>query len=189
MKMFRVVLVTVLLLVASVPVHAGKMAKAKGPLVVESDKATIVFMRPGKFVGRAIAVPVFDVTSDEPHFVGIVDAGGKLAYSVPPGEHTFMTTVVGGDAGVRFQRANVEAGKAYYFRAHMIDHIWGLSPIRGTDLDGDTFGSWDKGTKLIENSPKTLAWGEKTLAEAARKRSLMPEQISEEFTIRIEDGR
>lgn len=189
MKMVRLAVITVLMLVASAPAYAGKMVKRNGPLVVDADKATIVFMRPGKFVGRAIAVPVFDVTGDETRFVGIVDAGGKLAYSVPPGEHVFMTTVVGGDAGVRFQKAHVEAGKVYYFRAHIINNLWGLHPIRGADLDSKEFKSWDKKTRLIENSAKTLAWGEQTLADATRKSSFEPIEIAEEFTLRVDDGR
>lgn len=189
MRMFRGILVATLMLFVFMPAHAGKMAKSKGPLVVEPGKATIVFMRPGKFVGRAIAVPVFDVTGEETHFVGIVDAGGKLAYSVTAGEHVFMTTVFGGDAGVRFQKAQVEAGKVYYFRAHIINGIWGLQPIRGDELIGDSFKSWDKKTRLIENSPKTLKWGGENLADAKRKRNLEPKGISADLTLRAEDGR
>lgn len=189
MKLFRAVVAAVLMCVAFAPAYAGKMAKAKGPLVVEPDKATIVFMRPGKFVGAAIGVPVWDVTGDDTRFVGIVDAGGKVAYSVPPGEYTFMTTVVGGDAGVRFQKATVEAGKVYYFRAHIFKNLWGLHPVRRAELDGDEFKGWDKGTTLLENSPKTLAWAEDTLPDAKRKSGFEPKDVAEEFALRVEDGR
>lgn len=189
MKMVRVLLFGVLALSVFAPSYAGKMAKAKGPLVVSPDKATIVFMRPGKFVGAAIAVPVFEVTGEDIRFVGIVDAGGKLAYSVPAGEHVFMTTVFGGDSGVRFQKADVKAGKAYYFRAHIINGLWGLEPVRASELSGSEFKSWDKKTRLIENSPKSLAWGEDNLADAKRKKSLEPKEISDEFTLHVEDGR
>jgi hypothetical protein len=188
MKLIRI-MVAASLLLSFVPAHAGKMVKASGPLVVDPDRATIVFMRPGKMLGRAIAVPVWDVTGDETRFVGIVDAGGKVAYSVPSGEHVFMTTVVGGDAGVRFQKAHVETGKIYHFRAHIIDGIWGLHPVRGAELEGAEFRGWDKKTKLLANSPRTIAWGESTLGDAMRKRGLMPEVISDEFTLRIDDGR
>jgi hypothetical protein len=189
MKLFRAALVAALMLVAFTPAYAGKMAKAKGPLVVDPGKATIVFMRPGSFVGRAIAVPVFDVTEEQAKYVGIVDAGGKVAYSVPAGEYTFMTTVAGGDAGVRFQKARVEAGKVYYFRAHIISGLWGLHPVRGSELNGDEFKDWEKSTTLLENSPKTLKWGEETLADAQRKSGLKPGEIAEEFTLHAEDGR
>lgn len=178
MKMVRVLLFGVLALSVFAPSYAGKMAKAKGPLVVSPDKATIVFMRPGKFVGAAIAVPVFEVTGEDTRFVGIVDAGGKLAYSVPAGEHVFMTTVFGGDSGVRFQKADVEAGKAYYFRAHIINGLWGLEPVRASELSGSEFKSWDKKTRLIENSPKSLAWGGRTtLPTPSARRASSPRRF------------
>lgn len=188
MRMLRCIFVAGLVLCVFMPAYAGKMVKSKGPLVVDPGNAAIVFMRPGTFVGRTVAVPVFDVTGDKTRFVGIVDAGGKLAYSVPAGEYIFMTTVFGGDAGVRFQKAQVEAGKVYYFRAHLINNLWGLEAIRGSELNSDKFKGWDKKTKLIENSPKTLKWGEENLADARRKSSLEPKEIPEEFTLRAEDG-
>lgn len=189
MKTLRALLVAVVLVAMSLPAVAGKMAKAKGEVSVEPGKATVVFMRPGKLLGAAIGVPVWDVTTGDPAFIGIVDAGGKVAYSVPAGEHTFMTTVVGGDAGVRFQKAIVEAGKVYYFRAHIMDGIWGLDPVRGSDLDGKAFAGWDKKTTLLENSPKTLAWAEDALPDAERKSGLRPSEIPMALTLNVEDGR
>lgn len=189
MKLIRTVVVAALMFFAFTPAHAGKMAKAKGPMVVSPDKATIVFMRPGKFVGAAIAVPVFEVTGGETRFVGIVDAGGKLAYPLSPGKHIFMTTVFGGDAGVRFEEADVGAGKVYYFRAHIIDNLWGLEPVRGSELAGKDFMHWDEKTRLIENSPKSLAWGEENLADAKRKSGLKPAEIPEQFTLHVGDAR
>lgn len=190
MPLLRAFCVAVLMFAVAMPAHAGKMAKSKEPLVVEPGMATIVFMRPGKFVGAAVAVPVYDATGEEPKFVGLVDAGSKLAYSVTPGDHVFMTTIFGGSSGVRFYRAQVEAGKTYYFRAHIIEGIWGLEPIRGTALDSEDFKDWDKATKLTVNTPKTLEWGEKNKAKAAeRRRDLEPKTISDENTLRVEDGR
>jgi hypothetical protein len=79
MKLLHAMLIAVFMLIASTSAHAGKMAKSKEPLIVAPDKANIVFMRPGKFVGAAIAVPVFDVTAAETTFVGLVEAGSKVA--------------------------------------------------------------------------------------------------------------
>ena len=189
MKLLRAALVAAVMLVAFSPAHAGKMAKSKEPLAVEPDKATIVFMRPGKFVGAGVSVPVFDVTGEETKFVGLVEPGSKVAYVVPAGEHVFMTTVFGGDAGVRFYKAQVEAGKVYYFHAHIIQGIWGLEPVRGSMLDSDDFKSWDSATKLTVNSPKTLAWSEENKESVAQKRYLKPEVISDDKTLRVEDGR
>jgi len=189
MRLIRAVLMAALVFATATPAFAGKMTKVKGPVVVAPGMATVVFMRPGKFVGAAVAVPVWDVTAAEPKFVGIVDAGGKVAYSVPPGEHIFMTTVFGGDAGVRFQRATVEAGKTYYFHAHIIQGIWGLEPIRAAALSGSEFAGWDKGTTLLENSPKSLAWAAETLPDATRKSGLKPASVPEQNSLKVEDGR
>ena len=187
MKLHQTMLVAVFMLIASTSAHAGKMTKSKEALVVAPDKATIVFMRPGKFVGAAIAVPVFDVTAPETTFVGLVEAGSKVAYSVPAGEHVFMTTVFGGAAGVRFYKANVEAGKTYYFRAHIIENLWGLEPVRSTM--GEELAGWDKATTLTVNSPKTMAWAEENKASVAEKRVLKPPAIVDANTLRPEDGR
>ena len=144
MKLLHTMLVAVFILVASTSAHAGKMARSEEPLVVAPDKANIVFLRPGKFVGAAVAVPVFDVTAAETIFVGLVEAGSKVAYSVPAGEHLLMTTVSGGARNVRFYKANVEAGKTYYFYAHIIEGLWGLEPVRSTM--GEELAGWDKAT-------------------------------------------
>jgi len=190
MKLLQAAALAVLLATASTSAQAGKMAKSKEPLTLEPDKAAIVFLRPGKFVGAAVAVPVYDVTGDDTRFIGILDAGSKVAYQVPAGEHVFMTTIFGGEAGVRFYKANVEAGKIYYFRAHIIEGIWGLEPVRQEAFAGKDFPNWDKGTQLTVNSPKSLAWGEANLESARqRHRDLEPQSISEANTLQVEDGR
>jgi hypothetical protein len=127
------------------------------------------------------------VTATETAFVRLVEAGSKVAYSVPAGEHLFMTTVFGGADGVRFYKANVEAGKTYYFRAHIIEGVWGLAPVRSTM--GAELAEWDKGTTLTVNSPKTLAWAEENKASVAEKRTLKPPAIVDANTLRVEDGR
>ena len=190
MKLLRVALVSLLLIAVSAPADAGKMHRNAEPLVTAPDKATIVFMRPGKFVGAAIAVPVFDATGDDAQFIGLADAGSKFAYTVPAGEHLFATTVFGGSAGVRLYKARVDAGKTYYFQAHIIDGIWGLEPVRGSALAGDEFKKWDKGTKLTVNTEKSLAWGEDNKAKATQRvNALKSATISAENTLNAEDGR
>lgn len=189
MKIIRVAIVAAFLVLAATSAHAGKMTKTKEPLVTSPDKANIVFMRPGKLVGAAVAVPVFDVTGEGSQFVGLVEPGSKVAYSVPSGEYVFMTTIFGGDANVRFYKANVEAGKTYYFYAHLIGGLWGLEPVRVSQLDGKEFKGWDKGTDLTINSPRTIAWSEENKESIAHKRMLKPEVVREENTLRVEDGR
>ena len=189
MKSSRMVLVALSMLLALVPAHAGKMLKSKQPLVVEPGKAVVVFMRPGKFVGAAVALPVFDVTGEDETFVGLVESGSKVAYAVEPGEHLFMTTVFGGDAGVRFYKATVEAGRVYYFRARIIQGVWGLQPVRAEMLDGEEFRDWDRATDWTVNSPKTIAWSEQNKASVDRKRLLETKVVSDDKALRVEDGR
>lgn len=190
MKLLQAAALAVLLVTTSLSAQAGKMAKSNEPLTLEPDKAAIVFMRPGKFVGAAVAVPLYDVTGEDTRFIGILDAGSKVAYQVAPGEHVFMTTVFGGDGGVRFYKATVEAGKTYYFRAHIIDGIWGLSPVHQDALTGKDFEGWDKGTQLTVNSPKSLEWGQANLESATqRHKALEPQVIADSASLRVQDGR
>ena len=189
MKLFRIALVMALIFLAVAPAQAGKMLKSKEPIAVEPGKAVIVFMRPGKFIGAAVAVPVFDVTGEDERFVGLVEAGSKVAYSVDPGEHVFMTTIFGGDAGVRFYKATVEAGRIYYVRARIIQGIWGLQPVRGDMLGGKDFQDWERATDLTVNSPKTIAWSEQNKPSIDRKRFLETKVVSDDKSLRIEDGR
>ena len=190
MNLFRSLFAALLLVAVAMPAHAGKMDKSKDPITVEPGTATIVFMRPGKFVGAAVAVPVWDATTaDDLRFVGLVDAGGKIAYSVPPGEHLFMTTIFGGEKGARLYRATVEEGKTYYFHAHIIDGIWGLEPIRADALGGKEFQRWEAGTKRLVNSKKSLAWAAENLPTATgRRAALDPTAIGDANTLRAEDG-
>ncbi len=190
MTLLRATALAVMLATASLSAHAGKMVKSDEPLTLEPDKAAVVFLRPGKFVGAAVAVPLYDVTGDETRFIGILDAGSKVAYQVPAGEHVFMTTVFGGDSGVRFYKANVEAGKTYYFRAHIIDGIWGLSPVHQEAFAGKDFPGWDKGTQLTINGPKSLEWAEANQESAAqRHKNLEPQVIADSASLRVQDGR
>jgi hypothetical protein len=191
MNVFRSLIAAVILVAATAPAHAGKMDKSKDPITVEPGTATVVFKRPGKFVGAAVAVPVWDATAaDDLQFVGLVDAGGKVAYSVEPGERLFMTTIFGGEKGARLYRATVEAGKTYYYRAHIIDGIWGLEPVRADALGGDDFRKWDEGTKRLVNSKKSLAWAADNLPKATERRAALdPAAIGDANTLRAEDGR
>ena len=77
MKLLHLLLLASFLLVASIPAHAGKMAKSKQPLAADPNMATIVFMRPGKLLGRAIEVPVYDVTGDKTNFLGFGEKGSE----------------------------------------------------------------------------------------------------------------
>ena len=169
MKSVKSVALAFLFCVLSSPAFAGKMKEVDSAILANPDKATIVFVRPGSFVGAAIAVPVFEVGESEIVFAGLVDAGSKFAHVVAPGEHRFATTVVGGQDGVRLYKANVEAGKIYFFRARIIDGIWGLEPIHSGALSSAEFKKWNEGTDNTVNSEKTIAWGKDNLANVTER--------------------
>lgn len=169
MKSIRNVAWALLFVIMSSPAFAGKMTEVDSAIVATPDKATIVFLRPGRFVGAAIAVPVFEVRDSDIEFVGLVEAGSKLAHVVAPGEHRFATTVVGGQSGVRLYKANVEAGKIYFFRAGIIDGIWGLEPIHNIALSTSKFAKWNERTNNTINSERTTAWGRDNLANVTRR--------------------
>src|SRR3954466_9873239 len=87
----------------------GGMVKAEGPMPHNPNEATIVFMR-SSFMGSAISASVFDVSQGSSKFIGIVQNGTKVAYSVPPGEHVFMVASESAD----FMKATLLPGKTYY---------------------------------------------------------------------------
>lgn len=169
MRSIRNVVLVILFAMMSSPVFAGKMTEIDSAIVATPDKATIVFLRPGRFVGAAIAVPVFEVRESDIEFLGLVEAGSKFAHVVAPGEHRFATTIVGGQSGVRLYKANVEAGKIYFFRAGIIDGIWGLEPIHSIALSTSKFAKWNERTDNTINSERTLAWGRDNLENVTQR--------------------
>ena len=91
---------------------------------------------------------------------------------------------------MRLYRATVEAGKIYYFRARIIDGIWGLEPVHSTSLNSPEFKKWVNGTDNTVNSEKTIAWGRDNLANVtARIRQAEPNaRFSTENSLNTDDG-
>ena len=190
MKSVKSVALAVLFFALSSSALAGKMKEIDSAIVASPDKATIVLLRPGSFVGAAVAVPVFEVSESEVVFAGLVDAGSKFAHVVAPGEHLLATTVFGGQAGVRLYKVNVEAGKIYYFRARIIEGIWGLEPIHSSALSSSEFKKWNEGTDNTVNSEKTIAWGKGNLANvtARIRQAETSATFSEKNSLSLSDG-
>jgi|GEM_PF-457569 len=164
--------------------------------VAAAADSKMVFMRATNF-GGAIAASVFDVTEPgQPKFVGIINRGNKLAYPVKPGLYTFMVVSEAAD----FMQANVVGGKTYYALVTPRMGVWkarfSFKPLRGHELEGNQFASWDRGTRLVANTPKTLAWAKDNAADIADKRdrywpewSSKPESDRAAQTLLAEDGR
>ncbi len=140
-----------------------------------ADKAQIVFIR-SSFVGSAIQASIFDVTSDETQFIGILSNGKKLSYSVDPGEHMFMVVSEAAD----FMRANVVGGKIYYAMVTPRMGAWkarfSMHPVRnGTggefQYESDRFQGFLKNSNFTENTPESLAWYEENRGNIATRQA------------------
>lgn len=124
--------------------------------------AMVVFMR-SSFVGAAIKTSVYEVTSGETRFIGIMKNKTKIEYETSPGKHTFMVVSEAAD----FLEANLEAGKTYYSMVTPRTGAWkarfSLIPVRN---DGTTkfntgskdFEKWKKKTKVVSLDEKSEAW-------------------------------
>jgi hypothetical protein len=159
-------------------------------------ESTMVFMRATNF-GGAIAASVFDVTdSGAPKFVGIINRGNKLSYRMKPGLNTFMVVSEAAD----FLQVTAVGGKTYYALVTPRMGVWkarfSFKPVRGDEVDGRQFAAWDRGTRLVTNTPRTLAWARDNAADVADKRDrYWPEWNSkgqsekDAQSLRAEDGR
>jgi hypothetical protein len=171
------------------------ISTAPTPAAAAAD-SKVVFLRATNF-GGAIAASVFDVTDGgEPKFIGIINRGNKLAYPVKPGLYTFMVVSEAAD----FMQATVVGGRTYYALVTPRMGVWkarfSFKPVRGDELDGNQFAGWDRGTRLVANTPKTIAWARDNAADIADKRNrYLPEWSSKSAseraaqTLNADDGR
>lgn len=158
-------LVAITLLLSGCGSNPMKVADDQHLALMNNNESQIVFMR-STFVGSAISASLYDVTSGEPEFIGIINNGTKVAYATKPGKRVFMVVSEAAD----YLEANLEGGKTYYSIVTPRMGAWvarfSMWPIRnGSSGDYSTkskdFESWLSGTKLVTNSEKSEAWFEK----------------------------
>ena len=164
-----------------------------------ADSAQVVFMR-SSFFGGAIQASIFEVTSGEPEFIGILSAGTKLAYEVEPGEHVFMVVSEAAD----FMEANLAGGKIYYSMVTPRMGAWkarfSMHPVRNGapgefQYSSERFQDWLMGTKFVANTPESEAWFKEHLYSIKSKQSeywavwqTKSEADLKERTLNPEDG-
>lgn len=157
---------------ASNPMTVSTQVEVNQP---NNHQAQVVFMR-DSFVGSAISASIYDVSAGEPAFIGILENGTKLAYSVEPGKHVFMVVSEAAD----FMEAQLGAGKTYYSIVTPRMGLWrarfSMWPIKSRadaeyKLDSKDFADWNRSTKLAALSPKAQAWFE------ANKNSVKSKQL------------
>lgn len=138
-----------------------------------AGKSRIVFMR-DSFFGSAIQASLFDVTSGDPRFIGIVSNKTKLPYTVEPGKHVFMVISESAD----FMRANMAPGKTYYAMVTPRIGAWkarfSLHAIHKTAPDefstqSAQFQKWRSDTRVVENTPKSIQWARDNLSSVVSK--------------------
>ena len=172
--------------------------QALGP--APADQAQIVFMR-STFVARALRASVFDVTTEEPVFVGDVPNGARFVHRVAPGEHLFMFF---GYESADFLRAEVEAGRTYWVMVTpfpgVITYRFSFRPIRGEatgpfSVHSADFAEWVGATEIVENTPESLDWSDAEMAKVARMRARFwpewsgkPARQRDSQTLRVGDG-
>jgi hypothetical protein len=170
------------------------MAPAGEAPVIRAGEAMVVFMRPSNF-GGLVASSIFDVSTPQTRFVGIVYPGHKLAHPVPPGEHTFM--VIGESAD--FMRATVASGRTYHALVTPRIGVWkarfSFRPVRQQELAGAEFSGWDAATSFVTTSPAALNWAAQNAADVDSKRAQYwpewqskPEVQRASQTLLAEDG-
>lgn len=164
-----------------------------------AGKAQVVFLR-STFVGSAIQASVFDVTSGEPEFIGIVANDTKLAHTTDPGKHVFMVVSEAAD----YMEADLAAGKTYYSMVTPRMGAWkarfSMHPVRngGTgefQYDSERFKEWLERTKFVSNTAASEAWAAENMSNIKGKHARYwevwlqksPEDLAER-TLNADDG-
>lgn len=149
-------LLSLLMLVGCQSALMQKTAEGVRPYTPDSEKATVIFMRPSSF-GAAIQSTVYKYDT-QPNFIGIVSANTKIAYQTDPGKQLFM--VVGENAD--FLEADLLAGHIYYVEveAHFgfAKARFSLEPIPQTEFDTEDFKEDIADCNFVENTPASENW-------------------------------
>lgn len=121
-----------------------------------ANEATVIFLRTSYF-GGAIQASLFDVTTKDNLFIGIISAGTKLAFKTTPGKHMFMVVGENGD----FMPGEFEGGKTYFAIVIPRMGLWkarfSLNPVHKNEMTSE-FQKRRSSVNFVENTPKSEAW-------------------------------
>ena len=157
-------LLTLLTLIVITGCASNKMIESSNQAIQKpsSDESLVVFLRSSWF-GRGVQASLFDVSSNESEFIGIISAGKKVAYVVEPGVHKFMVVSEAAD----FLEADLVGGRTYFAMVTPRMGAWkarfSLHPVRNGPngeflYDSDEFQGWLKSTQFTENTAESLEW-------------------------------
>lgn len=156
-KNFRVLILVMAAFLVSGCASDKMLILSEPPAAIQTpsaDQSTIVVFRSSYF-GGAVQSSVFDVTDGNPELIGIVSAGTKVAYIMPPGKRRLMA--VGENAS--FLDVTGSPGKTYFARVTPRMGLWKarflLRPVPASDT-----GLVEElaGCKWAENTEASKAW-------------------------------
>lgn len=166
----------VLLLLATGCASTKMTVKSDQQMITPTaESSQVIFMR-SSFVGSAIQASIFDVTSGEPEFIGILSNATKLAYDIEPGYHVFMVVSEAAD----FMEANLAGGKTYFAMVTPRMGAWkarfSMYPVRNGgqgkfQYSSDEFQEWLRKSQFVGNTAESEAWFRENLTSIKSKQS------------------
>jgi hypothetical protein len=161
MKIKTLLAAITILLISGCATTKMVVASNQEMLIPDQDTSQVIFLR-SSFVGSAIQASVFDVTTGEPDFIGILSNESKLAWTGAPGQHVFMVVSEAAD----FMEANLDGGKSYYAMVTPRMGAWkarfSMHPVRASGGNfqhtSDEFKTWLENSNFVENTPESEAW-------------------------------
>jgi|GEM_PF-5279346 len=129
-------------------------------------QSSIIFMRPAA-PGFAVQASVFDVTSGQPEFIGIVSNTTRIKHVSEPGVYRFAVV----SEAAKFMDVTMQADKNYLARVSPRFGLWkarfALEAVTGTKeetLDKEC-GSCD----WVSNTPASNQWAEENMLSIKQK--------------------
>ncbi len=157
------------MLLMAAAAQASKPDKSATP-AIKAGQAQLVILR-DSVVNARKATYVYETTSGEPRFVGIISNHHKLVLDLAPGEHVFM---IGNLPLCDFLKATVRADKRYYT---MVVSRWpegfSLRPVRhggdGYTYENEEFKKALQTTTLAGRAPDSVIKEEMKNAQESYK--------------------
>lgn len=162
MKLLPSLITLVLLVLSGCASSKMQVATQQGLEPAAPGKAQIVFLR-SSLVGSAVQASVYDVTSGNPFFIGILSNNTRVRHQTDPGKRTFMVVSEAAD----FMQAELAAGRTYYGiiiprMGADKDHfsLWPIKkdPASEFSTASEEFAGWLASSKLVENTPESEQW-------------------------------
>ena len=186
-KAAAVLLLVVLGACAGHSEYMRDVAPADVNFAPDSDTALIVFMRPSGF-GFAVQSTVFEVTSGDPSFIGVLPAKAKLAHYTEPGQQRFM--VLG--EGASFLDADLIGGRVYYATVEPRMGLWkarfSFEPVHDADMSTPEFAAGYNDSRWVEVLPAAKDWATANRPSILEKMANDLPDWEQQATLNAEDG-